>query len=276
VPVSYDDLQRPPLDVVALSTALTRPGSLWRHIEVLAESPSTNAVVAERARRGEQAGLVVVAEHQTAGRGRLDRTWVTPPNAALTFSFLLTPDRVPVTRWSWLPLLAGIAVSEGVRRVTEVHCMLKWPNDVLVGDRKLAGILIERIERKSGAAAVVGVGLNVSTTREELPVSTATSLALERAATLDRSVILRAVLRSFEALFTQWQVEAGDPSNGLLESYVRRCTTIGRTVRVDLPTGEQVRGEATGIDDDGRLQVASESGVHVLGAGDVIHVRAIT
>jgi BirA family biotin operon repressor/biotin-[acetyl-CoA-carboxylase] ligase len=116
-------------------------GSRWS-VELLAESPSTNAVVAARARAGTAEGLVVVADHQTAGRGRLDRTWVTPPRSALTFSVLLTPDRVPVARWPWLPLLAGVAVVAGVRRATGLGGALKWPNDVLLGESKLAGILV--------------------------------------------------------------------------------------------------------------------------------------
>lgn len=273
VPVTYDDLRRPPLDHTALTRALTRPGSLWHEIEVLERSPSTNAVVTERCRSGATEGLVVVAEHQTSGRGRLDRSWVTPSRAALTLSMLLTPDRVPASRWPWLPLLTGIAVSEAVRRITEVPCDLKWPNDVLVGDRKLAGILVERVESGAGACAVVGVGVNVSATSEELPVPSATSLALEGAATLDRGVLLREVLRSFEALYARWQAERGSAADGLLESYVRRCSTVGREVVVGLPTGAQVTGRATGVDVDGRLQVSTETGHHALAAGDVVHVR---
>ena len=267
---------------MALSTALTRTGSLWREVDVVAECPSTNAELARRARAGAEAGTVLVADHQTAGRGRLDRTWVTPPGAALTFSVLLAPDRVPVARWPWLPLLVGIAVAEGVRRVAEVDCNLKWPNDVLVGDpstgsgqgRKLAGILVERVERPSGAVAVVGVGLNVSQGADELPVDTATSLALEGAATTDRTVVLREVLRSLEALFVQWQADLGDANRGLVDSYVRRCGTLGRAVRVILPGGEQVLGVATGIDTEGRLEVRTPEGRRILGAGDVVHVRA--
>lgn len=271
--MTYEDLQRPPIDPGALTSALTGQSSLWREVELLPESPSTNAVVVERARAGAEPGLVVVAEHQTSGRGRLDRVWVTPPRAALTVSFLVQPGQVPPERWPWLPLLTGIAVSEAVRNVTEVATELKWPNDVQVADRKVAGILVERVETPHGPAAVVGVGLNVSSSREELPVPTATSLALEGAATLDRSVILRQVLRSFEALYLQWQVEHGDADGGLLDSYVRRCATLGRSVRVDLPTGKQVLGKATGIDSDGHLQVRTESGTRTLGAGDVVHVR---
>ena len=254
---------------------MTRPGSLWTAIEVVEESPSTNAVVAARARAGAAEGLVVVAEHQTAGRGRLDRVWVTPPRAALTFSFLVTPDRVPTARWPWLPLLAGIAVSEGVRRVAGVPCELKWPNDVLVRERKLAGVLVERVERSFGAAAVVGVGINVSTTDAELPVPTGTSLLLEGAETIDRSVVLREVLRSFEALYAQWQADGGNATGGLLDSYLRRCSTIDRDVRVDLPAGEQLHGRAVAVDTDGRLVVSTASGVRILGAGDVVHVRPL-
>jgi BirA family transcriptional regulator, biotin operon repressor / biotin---[acetyl-CoA-carboxylase] ligase len=276
VPVTYDDLRRPPLDPVALSTALTRSGSLWREVDVVAACPSTNAELARRARAGEQAGVVLVADHQTAGRGRLDRAWVTPPGSALTFSVLLAPDRVPVARWAWLPLLVGIAVAEGVRREAEVDCTLKWPNDVLVGERKLAGILVERVERSAGAVAVVGVGLNVSLAEDELPVPTATSLAVENAATTDRTVVLREVLRSLEALFVQWQADGGDASLGLVDSYVRRCGTLGREVRVDLPGGEQVRGVASGVDTDGRLEVRTPEGARILGAGDVVHVRAVS
>ena len=246
---------------------------MWRQVEVVQACPSTNAELAARARAGEEAGVVLVADHQTAGRGRLDRVWVTPPGSALTFSVLLDPGVVPVGRWPWLPLLVGIAVSEGIRRVAEVDCTLKWPNDVLVGDGKLAGILVERIERSTGAVAVVGVGLNVSQTRDELPVPTATSLALQGAATTDRTVVLREVLRSLEALFVQWRADLGDPRRGLVDSYVRRCGTLGREVRVDLPDGRRLSGVATGVDTDGRLEVRTPEGPRILGAGDVVHVR---
>jgi BirA family biotin operon repressor/biotin-[acetyl-CoA-carboxylase] ligase len=240
---------------------------------VVAESPSTNASVAARARAGEEPGLVLVAEHQTAGRGRLDRAWVTPARAALTFSMLLSPDDVPVARWPWLPLLTGLAVAEGVRRAGGVEPALKWPNDVLVGDRKVAGILVERVERPGGAAAVVGVGLNVSSTAAELPVPTATSLLLAGARSPDRSELLAAVLAAFTGLYDDWRAARGRASAGLHDSYVAACGTLGRQVRVELPAGAPLEGLATGVDEDGRLRVDDGQRVHVLGAGDVVHVR---
>ena len=143
---------RPPLEPSAVADRLA--GSRWS-AQVLAASPSTNAEAAARVRAGAGEGLVVVADHQTAGRGRLDRTWVTPPRSALTMSVVLAPDAVPVARWPWLPLLMGVAVVEGVRRACGLRCALKWPNDVLLDGAKLAGILVERVERPEGAAAVV-------------------------------------------------------------------------------------------------------------------------
>ena len=247
-------------------------GPGWR-VEVLERSPSTNAYVAGRASDGEAPGLVVVAEHQTAGRGRLDRSWVTPARAALTFSALLAPDEVPVPRWPWLPLLTGLAVVDGVRRACGVEASLKWPNDVLVGEQKVAGILVERVERPGGAVAVVGVGVNVSSTAAELPVPTATSLLLAGAVSTDRAVLLAAVLAGLSSRYDAWRAAGGRADAGLRSSYVDACSTIGRQVRVELPVGAPLRGTAVGVDADGRLLVEDASGVHVLGAGDVVHVR---
>jgi BirA family transcriptional regulator, biotin operon repressor / biotin---[acetyl-CoA-carboxylase] ligase len=274
VPVRTDEPSRPPLDPLALRAALTGPGSMWRTVEVLAAAPSTNRLVADRARAGAAGGLVVVTEHQTAGRGRLDRVWVTPARAALTFSFLLTPRDLPSDRWTWLPLLAGLAVRDGVRRAGGPACTLKWPNDVLVGDAKVAGILVERVDRPAGATAVVvGVGVNVSTTRDELPVPTATSLALEDAGHVDRGNLLVAVLGAFAAGYAGWVAAGEDGVRALRAAYLDACDTIGRPVTVAIPGGQELAGEAVGVDEHGRLRVATADGVRVLGAGDVVHVR---
>lgn len=274
VPVTTGQPSRPPLEPASVAaTVADLAGSRWS-VEVLAESPSTNAVLAARARADVVEGLVVVADHQTAGRGRLDRVWVTPPRSALTFSALLAPDRVPVARWPWLPLLAGVAVVEGVRRATGLGCALKWPNDVLLEDAKLAGILVERVERPGGAAGVVGIGLNVSTTSAELPVDTATSLVLGGAGEVDRAELLGHVLAALGEEYDAWRAAGGDATGRLRTSYLGVCDTVGRDVRVALPDGTTVTGRATGIDAEGRLEVRTDTGgTTVLGAGDVVHVR---
>src|SRR4051794_24640493 len=188
-PSRWSDLERPALDGPALAAALTRDSTLWRSLEVVDEIGSTNAALAAAA-AGEQGdgaaveGTVLVAEHQVAGRGRLDRVWTSPPRAGLTVSFLLRPD-VPAARRGWLSLLTGVALAESVGEVTGVRASLKWPNDLLAVDgRKLAGILAESVTSAAAPAVVVGVGLNVNTTSAELP-DTGTSLSRILGTTVD-------------------------------------------------------------------------------------------
>jgi BirA family transcriptional regulator, biotin operon repressor / biotin---[acetyl-CoA-carboxylase] ligase len=248
----WTDLDRPPLRVSPLRRALEPEG--WR-LEVHDAVGSTNALVAERARAGEPAGLVVVAEEQTAGRGRLDRTWVSPPRAGLTLSVLLRPGW-PAAEWPWIPLLAGLAVVRAVRGQAELEAVLKWPNDVLVEDRKVCGVLAEvPVE----GAAVVGIGLNVTTREDELPHAAASSLQLAGAATTDRDTLLRALLRALGEVLA-----APDAAR---EEYRARCATLGRPVTVHLPSREPVEGTAEAVDDAGRLVV---DGV-AYAAGDVVH-----
>jgi BirA family biotin operon repressor/biotin-[acetyl-CoA-carboxylase] ligase len=283
VPSPYTDLDRPPLSARGLERALVTPGGLWTRIDVCAETGSTNLDVTEAAAAGAAEGLVVVAEQQVAGRGRRDRQWQSPPRAGLTLSVLLRPGAArPEHGWpalapgtyGWLPLLAGVALLEAVRRVAEVDALLKWPNDLLVGDGKCAGILAEA----SGEAVVVGIGLNVSTRAEELPVTTgapATSLKLSGAAVADRDPLLRALLRGLAGWYAGWREAGGDAElAGLLATYRRESATIGRRVRVLLPAGGELAGEATDVDSLGQLVVRTADGIdHHVSAGDVLHVR---
>jgi BirA family biotin operon repressor/biotin-[acetyl-CoA-carboxylase] ligase len=278
---------RPLLDAAALSEYARRPGHIWRQISVAERTGSTNADLVAQARAGAPEGLVLVAEEQVAGRGRMGRAWASPPRAALTFSVLLRPDGVPPARLGWLPLLAGVATAGALHRVSGLDARLKWPNDVLVGPRKLAGILAEA----SGGAVVVGIGLNVSTAQDELPAPgpsapgssapgpgalAATSLLLEGAASLDRDLLLRRVLDELERWYLAWRSAAspGDPAgSGLRSEYLRLCSTIGREVRVELPAGQVIEGTAADVDADGRLVVSGPDGRAAVGAGDVRHVR---
>src|SRR5215470_20398607 len=162
------------LDVTEITNVLVRPGGLWREVQVVAETGSTNADLLAQAGAGAAEGLVLVAEAQSAARGRQGRRWTSPPRAALTFSVLLRPRGVPPALLGWVPLLAGVAAAAAVRAVTGLDTALKWPNDVIANGGKLGGILAER----SGPALVVGIGINVWQDRAGLPGDAATSLLL--------------------------------------------------------------------------------------------------
>ena len=283
---------RRPLDLAALRRAAVRTGGLWRTIEVVESTGSTNADLLARALAGEPEGTVLATEDQRAGRGRLGRTWITPPRAALTFSLLVRPD-VPPAKRGWLPLLTGVAVAGAITSVTGVETSLKWPNDVLAGPGhpapgqprpgKLVGILAEG----AGDAIVVGIGVNVSTEQAELPergpgALPAASLltAGAKPEALDRTPLLLAILSAFERRYLTWREAAGDPeASGLRAAYLEHSGTIGRLVRAELPGGQALSGPAVGVDADGRLLVRSSSGTGAAGsvvpvaAADVVHLR---
>jgi BirA family transcriptional regulator, biotin operon repressor / biotin---[acetyl-CoA-carboxylase] ligase len=242
-------------------------GGLWRDVTVVPQTGSTNADLLEQARAGAAEGLVLVAEEQTQGRGRLGRAWSAPPRSSLTFSVLLRPAGVPPSQLGWLPLLTGVAVAAAARDQAGVPASLKWPNDVLVGERKLAGILAEA----HGDAVVVGVGLNVALHQDELPVPGATSLLIEDATSTDRAALLAAILAGLSRRYQAWR--ADPEAGGLRADYLRRCATIGRDVRVELPGGAVLTGTAGDVDDAGRLVVRAPGNLVAVGAGDVVHVR---
>jgi BirA family biotin operon repressor/biotin-[acetyl-CoA-carboxylase] ligase len=273
----WSDLDRPPLNAAALRRGLLREGGLYSGIEVVRRTGSTNSDLVARADAHDVGeGAVLVAEEQSAGRGRLDRRWTAPPRSGLFFSVLLRPAEVPVARWGWLPLLTGVAVATGLSRAAGVDTALKWPNDLLVTvdgeERKAGGILAERAGEDG---VVVGVGINVSLRAEELPVPQAGSLALAGARTTDRDPLLRAVLRSLEDWYGRWRTAVGDPgASGLQDTYAAGCATLGRTVRAELPGDRSLVGEAVALDGDGRLVIATKEGVRQpVGAGDIVHLR---
>lgn len=276
----WSDLDRPPLNAVALQRAIVAPDGLWTAVDVVAATGSTNSDLAARARQGAAEGAVLVAEEQTAGRGRLDRQWTAPPRSGLFFSVLLRPAEVPVRRWGWLPLLAGVATATAVARAGGVDTGLKWPNDLLVTidgeERKTGGILAERVNSPAGDGVVIGIGLNVTLREDELPVPAAGSLALAGAQGTDRDPLLRAVLRSLADWYGEWRSAGGDPDvSRLRQAYAAGCVTLGRTVRAELPGGETVTGKAVAVDDDGRLVIASDGyQERAVGAGDVVHLRS--
>ncbi|MFD0025806.1 biotin--[acetyl-CoA-carboxylase] ligase [Streptomyces sp. NPDC058382] len=272
----WSDLDRPPLNVTALRRGLLRPDGLWSTLDVVESTGSTNSDLAGRAADLTE-GAVLVAEEQTAGRGRLDRAWTAPARSGLFLSVYLVPGDIPAQRWGWLPLLTGVAVASGLAKSAGVDTALKWPNDVLVSvageERKTGGILAER----AGDGVVIGIGLNVSLREDELPAPTAASIALAGAVSTDRETLLRGVLRSLEQWYGKWREADGDAAAcDLQEAYAAGCATLGRTVRAQLPGDRTLTGEAVAIDGDGRLVLATADGLQEpVSAGDIVHLRGV-
>jgi BirA family transcriptional regulator, biotin operon repressor / biotin---[acetyl-CoA-carboxylase] ligase len=261
---------RPPLDVAALRAALA--GGFVTTVDVVTETTSTNADLVAAARAGAPEGTLLVAEFQSAGRGRFTRSWTSPPRAGLTFSLLVRPERVPVPQWGWLPLLTGVALFEAVRRVVPVEVSLKWPNDLLLGPsgQKGAGILAE-----AGAGwVVVGVGLNVDHGVEELPSDQAGSLRIFTGHAVDRGALLAGVVTAFASRYRAWVEAVGDPDrSGLRSAYEQACGTLGRVVEIRHPDHTDV-GRAVAVDGSGALVVETADGTMTVSAGDVVHIRA--
>jgi BirA family transcriptional regulator, biotin operon repressor / biotin---[acetyl-CoA-carboxylase] ligase len=243
-----------------------------RLIEV-ATSPSTNAELASLARQAELPSFTtLVTDDQTAGKGRLDRTWVAPAGSALAISVLVVPETVdgplPLDRYGWLPIAAGVAMTETVRAVLPAASTgFKWPNDVLVGARKICGVLAELLPDRG--AVVIGAGVNLAMTAEQLPVATATSIAVE-GGDADPDTILSGYLDRLQQLVIEYLAQGGDAeASGLADRARDLCTTLGREVRVVLPGGRILEGTATALDAAGRLVVDGEA----IAAGDVTHAR---
>jgi BirA family transcriptional regulator, biotin operon repressor / biotin---[acetyl-CoA-carboxylase] ligase len=240
-------------------------------LEVLPEAGSTNDVLSSRA--GDLPDLaVVVTGNQTGGRGRLGRAWVTPPDTALAISVLLKPEALPTAAFGWFPLLAGLAMSRALGRFVPGGVELKWPNDVLIDGDKVCGILSELLPGMTGL--VIGAGVNLSQTRDELPTDTSVSLALAGAEEVEADAVLHAYLVELTRVYREFLAAGGDPvRSALRDEVVEACHTIGRPVRVILPAGDDLLGTAVGLDEDGRLIVESDAGRTAVAAGDVTHLR---
>lgn len=261
--------ERPMFDVSLVTHALPQNG-MWSSVTCVEETGSTNDDLRALAQRGADHGSVFVAEHQTAGRGRLGRQWEAPPRSALLCSVLLRPPQT-VVRWGWVPLVTALAVNDALRTLG-VQTTVKWPNDILWREAKLAGILAERVDTARGTAVIVGIGVNIDLDRTELPSQKATSLRLvwDASRELRREQVLVGVLHAFAGHYQMW-VDQAWPA--LHEAYVQASSTVGRAVEVSLPGESAVVGEAVDIDAEGRLVVKnSQTQVH-LAAGDVTHVR---
>lgn len=233
---------------------------------------------------------VLTAEYQTAARGRLDRRWEAPPLSAVSVSIVLRPANaegrpLATQSYSWLSLLAALALRETLLETAGIPAELKWPNDVLVRGRKIAGILAQlgRMGDGSVPAVILGTGLNVNLSSHELPVPTATSVALEQPRTVDRTLLLKSYLSHFAVLYRSFCNADGDPGAGIaggpsLHKRVEAVmVTLGKQVRAQLPGDHEIIGHASRLDDYGSLMVVDrEAREHVVTAGDVVHLRPWT
>lgn len=264
---------RRPLDGDQVRASLAAAGWTGPAPVLLASVGSTNAEAESLARTGAPEGASVVGEEQTAGRGRLDRVWVSPPGAGLWLSYVVRPGSIPVERWGWLPLAAGVAARDALRTASQVPIDLKWPNDLVVttsntgGDgaaatRKLGGILSEAVTD----AVVLGIGINVALEVEDLPTPQATSVLVE-GGVLDRTGLLAALLPALARRLDQWRHGIDE----LRADYRAACVTIGRGVEVERPGGTVLAGTVTGVDDRGHLLVDVEGVVETVSVGDVVH-----
>jgi BirA family biotin operon repressor/biotin-[acetyl-CoA-carboxylase] ligase len=238
-------------------------------LRVVASSPSTNSeLLGLAADAAVPSFTTVLTLDQTAGRGRLDRSWIAPPGTALALSVLVR-DALTSPLAAWLPLLAGLTLAKALDAHAPGRIAVKWPNDLLLDGRKVCGILVE--VAPGGRDVVVGSGLNLAQTAEQLPVETATSLALAGVPLAPEG--LDAVVARYLGRLRN-ELETPGPVTRLRERVVARCATVGSYVRVTLADGSLLVGRATGIDATGRLEVLADSGEpHVVAVGDVTHVR---
>jgi BirA family biotin operon repressor/biotin-[acetyl-CoA-carboxylase] ligase len=264
---------RDPLDVTALRAGLTGADLIWRTLDVVTDTGSTNADLLARAGAGEDIrGAVLLAEHQSAGRGRNGRTWSAPAGSQIAMSVGVDVAAVPPDAWGWLPLLTGVAVVDALRDGCGVPAGLKWPNDVLVDGRKLAGILAE--VAAPAATVIVGLGLNVTMTAAEVPDPAATSLRMLGSPLLDRNILVDNILRALSGHIRRWSSTAGtDPT--LAAEYRGYSLTLGTKVKATMPGGREVVGKAEAIDQHGRLHIHDGTATVTVSAGDIQHLRPL-
>ena len=244
-----------PLDSSIINAAVTQ---YWR-VSVVELTASTQSDLVACVRAGDaRAGDVIAAEYQSGGRGRLARTFDAPKSSALLFSIYIEPQRNR-DDWGWIPLIAGVSVAQ---KLSQYNAQVKWPNDILIKDKKVSGLIAEVVSN----GVVIGIGINAAMEPSELPVPTATSLYIEGAQSLTRNQLLPDLLKIFETNFMNW--DCG--SDEIRATYSQMSATIGRKVRVEYPDGQIESAIAESI--SGRGELVLDTGAHVQ-AADIVHLR---
>jgi BirA family biotin operon repressor/biotin-[acetyl-CoA-carboxylase] ligase len=285
---------RVPLDGGALGAGLLPPSGPYARIETVEVTGSTNEDLAGAATADPDAWpdlSVLATDFQSAGRGRLDRVWQAPPCSSLAVSVLFRPaapdgSALPPTAYAWLSLLCAVALADTLREDAGVDAAVKWPNDVLAGGKKISGILARLVPLGPAPGVVVGTGVNISLTADELPAPTATSLLLE-GSPRGTTEVLAGFLRRVGRYYTAFVAAGGDPEAplvgvplpgvsqpGLRALVAARMATLGARVRAELPGGAFLDGTAAELASDGALVVQDATGtLHRILAGDVVHLR---
>jgi BirA family biotin operon repressor/biotin-[acetyl-CoA-carboxylase] ligase len=235
----------------------------WR-VSVVDVTGSTQLDLEEKIRaRTAQDGDVLIANYQSAGRGRLDREFIAPPSSALLFSFYKKISR-PREEWNFIALLAALSITEALTNLDyEIPLNIKWPNDILIREKKIAGLLCQA----ETDGVIVGIGLNVSMQEEELPVATATSLLLENHTELDRNIIAKRILQIFEEKFSIWESRGSAP---FISEYEKACSSLHRQIQIIQPHGDSKHAIATAISSLGELILDDGS---IVNSADVLHLR---
>ncbi len=243
--------------------------------------PSTNSLALELAKKEAPEGTLILANTQSQGRGRLGRTWHSPSGNNIYASLIMYGSRNHGAL-GWIPLLTGLALVRTIQEVLGLLLHLKWPNDLLLDDRKTGGILCESLQTESGRTGVViGLGLNINLAQNSLPEelrATVTSLEYSLQKPIDLSMLLPPLIHAIEK-----EISLHSPSNipGLLKEYVNRCSTMGKTVQVTYPNGHQIRGVAQSIGNEGQLQIYTDTlrngkpsrEIIEVHSGDILHLR---
>ena len=245
-------------------------------LEYLPEIGSTNTYLLEAAQKFDWPDFsVVVTDNQTAGRGRMDRSWIAQPGKALAVSVLLRPQGIALENYGWFPLIAGLAMRNAVASLIDEELVkLKWPNDVLVAGEKISGVLSELLQ--DGKSVVVGAGLNLTQSKEELPIANATSLKVHGVVGFGLDDVLVRYLASLRRLYEEFLAANADAaSSGLLDELLSVSATVGKEVQVILPDESSFVGHAAGLDPQGRLLVAisNPTEIRAVAAGDIQHLR---
>lgn len=255
---------------------------LVNRLDYVSSTGSTNTDLISSAPEREDLS-VLVAGHQSAGRGRATgRQWVAPEGSSLAISVLLRPSstsaaKLTPTSFGWLPLIAGLAMARAVGQfIPAENIAVKWPNDVLVNEHKISGILSELLPDFSGV--VIGAGVNIRQTAEQLPIETATSIAIELGSheALSNDKILAAYLGELRALYSRFIEAGGDAvASGIRDEVAERCGSIGRRVRAIMPGDQEITGNGVGLDETGRILIQPDGAreLFAVSAGDIVHLR---